>query len=256
LALEVPGQKMNLSFYSLTKTLLEKAYYESFEIRDRLRRRRGDRVMAMSDRIFLVKQGCAWLVRDILNQVKFLKWTNDTPKMMQITRATFLRNPCFNRVFGVLPIASTNDVLSILPGLFVVAGILGTFIGIAQGLPELSGMNTQDLENTKLIMDKFLNEISFAMRSSIIGIVFSLTMHVWNALFSPERSYDSMMDRFETALDLVWYRSGNNDFPAEDSEFDEHRDPSEALAAQALKAVLEEQPRGRGHVLVKPKKVS
>ena len=242
---EVPGKVKNVSFFSLTKRLLEKTYYEVFEVREKYRRRKFDRVMHWNDRVFLVKQGCAWLVRDIMKQLKFLKWTNDTPKLLQITKATFHHNPCFNRIFGVLPIAVMNDMMSILPGLFVVAGILGTFIGIAKGLPELGGMNLTDMENSKLIMDKFLNEIAFAMHSSIFGIVFSLCMHLWNTYYSPERTYVSMIDRFESSLDLLWYRSDNNDVTAEEIKFDEHRDPSEALAQEAIRLETEKNPRGR-----------
>jgi hypothetical protein len=244
---EVPGKVQNVSFYVLSKKMLEKTYYEVFELRDRLKRRKNDYIMATSDRFFLVRQGCAWMVKDILKQVKFLKWTHDTPKLLHITRSTLQHNPVFNRVFGLVPMGALNDVLNIMPGLFVVAGILGTFLGIAKGLPELGGMNMNDLDNSKLVMDRFLNEIAFAMQSSIVGIAFSLLMHFWNTFFSPERVYVSLVDRFETSLDLLWYRSDNNDFPAAERPFDEHRDPQEALAAEAVQGEVEKNPRGRDH---------
>ncbi|AHZ86390.1 hypothetical protein AB1A81_05345 [Bdellovibrio bacteriovorus] len=231
---EVPGKVENVSFYVLTKKLLERTYYEVFEIRDRMKRRKPDNVMSASDRVFLVRQGCAWLVKDILKQVKFLRWTDDNPKLLNITKATLQHNPCFNKVFGVIPMVGMNDLISILPGLFVVAGILGTFIGIAGGLQELGTMNLQDLENTKNIMDRFLHEISFAMKTSIAGIIFSLMAHVANVILSPERAYVSMIDRFESSLDLLWYRADNNNFPAHERPFDEHRDAVEALAEDAL----------------------
>lgn len=231
---EVPGKVKDVSFYTLSKKMLERTYYEIFEVRDRMQRRKPDRMMATSDRIFLVKQGCAWLVKDILKQVKFLKWTNETPKLLNITKATFHHNPCFNRVFGIIPMASLNDFISILPGLFVVAGILGTFLGIKGGLGSLGGMNLNELENAKNTMDAFLHEIAFAMASSIVGIAFSLSLHVWNTFLSPERAFVSMVDRFESALDLLWYRSDNNNFPSNEKPFDEHKDPVEALAEEAL----------------------
>lgn len=231
---EVPGEVHNVSFYALSKKLLERTYYETFAVRDRLKRRNGDKIMGMSDRVFLVKQGSAWMVKDILNQLKFLKWTNETPKLLHITRTTFHQNPCFNRVFGFFPVGGTNELVGILPGLFVIAGILGTFIGIAGGLQELGGMNLQDLDATKNIMDRFLTEISFAMKTSIAGIVFSLAAHLINTVFSPDRIYVSMVDRFEGSLDLLWYRSDNNDYPRGEMPFDEHRDPVDALAEDAV----------------------
>lgn len=253
---ETPGKVHDVSFYVLAKKMLERTYYEVFEIRDRMKRRRPDAVMAWSDRIFLVKQGCAWLVKDILKQVKFLKWTEETPKLLNITKATFHHNPCFNRVFGVLPMAGLNDLISILPGLFVVTGILGTFIGISGGLGDLGGMNLQDLESTKAIMDKFLHEISYAMKSSIVGIVFSLATHVWNTIMSPERSYVSMIDRFESSMDLLWYRSDNNNFPSEEKPFDEHKDAVEALAEDALNKELNKAVRTREMLEVRKPKAS
>lgn len=242
---QVPGQSTKQSFYVLSKKILERTYYEAFEVRDRMMRRQRDKVMRWSDRIWLVKQGCAWLVKDILKQLKFLKWTNDTPKLLHITRATFHHNPCFNRVFGVFPISGLNDIVSILPGLFVVAGILGTFIGIAKGLPELGNMNLADADATKNVMDRFLFEISFAMKSSIFGIAFSLALNMVNTTFSPDRVFVSMVDRFESSLDLIWYRSDNNDYPSNEKPFDEHKDPQEALAEESINLEIAKAARSR-----------
>lgn len=243
---EVPGAVKDVSFYALSKKMLERTYYEVFEVRDRMKRRKPDNIMSSSDRIFLIRQGCAWLVKDILKQVKFLKWNESNPKLLNITKATLQHNPCFNKVFGVIPMVGLNDLVSIMPGLFVVGGILGTFIGIAGGLQELGTMNLADLENTKNIMDRFLHEISYAMKTSIFGIIFSLMAHVSNVILSPERSYSSMIDRFESALDLLWYRSDNNNFPAHDRPFDEHRDAVEALAEDALNKEIAKTPVAKG----------
>lgn len=230
-----PGEVKDVSFYVLSKRFLEKTYYELFELRDRLQRRKPDKMMRLGDRVFLIKQGCAWLVKDILKQLKFLKWTQDTPKMINITKTTFNHNPCFNRIFGIFPIGVVNDMISILPGLFVIAGILGTFLGIKGGLTALGNMSVENLDATRKVMDHFLSEIAYAMGSSIVGITFSLLLHIVNTLFNPDRIFSSMIDRFESALDLLWYRSDNNNFPAQNVPFNEHRDPSEALAEEAIK---------------------
>lgn len=239
---QAPGTSKNVSFYALSKKMLEKTYYEIFELRDRLQRRKPDRMMRVGDRLFLIKQGCAWLVKDILKQLKFLKWTQETPKMVNITKTTFNHNPCFNNIFGIFPIGVMNDLVSILPGLFVVAGILGTFLGIRGGLTALGSMSVENLDATRKVMDNFLREIAFAMGSSIVGITFSLLLHVVNTIFNPERVFGSMMERFESALDLLWYRSDNNNFPNETAPFDEHRDPAEALAEEAVKLQTSKMP--------------
>jgi hypothetical protein len=224
----------NVSFYLITKKLLERTFYETFAVRDRKSSESVDHIMSVNDRIFLIKQGCAWLTKDLLKQIKYLKWSKETPKLQQITRATLNHNPCFNKLFGIFPIQGLNDLISMLPGLFVVAGILGTFLGIKGGLVQLGGMDITDVEGTKTIMDSFLHEIGFAMASSIVGIAFSLALHVFNTTFSPERVFASLVDRFENTLDLVWYRSDNNLLPQDVADFNENRDPAEALAEEAL----------------------
>jgi len=229
----------NTSFYALSKKLLEKTYYESFAIRDRKSKENLDHVMSMNDRIFLVKQGCAWMVKDMLKQLRYLKWSKETPKLLHITKATLHHNPCFNRLFGVIPMGALNELLSILPGLFVVAGVLGTFLGIKSGLVALGGMDLQDLEGTKTIMDSFLHEIGFAMTSSVVGIIFSLSLHVINTTFSPDRAFVSLVDRFESTMDLLWYRSDNNVIPENLEKFDENKDPVETLAEDAVNVEFE-----------------
>lgn len=242
---EDPTKPGSHSFFVITKRLLEKTYYEAFEVRDRLRRRKGDKVMALSDRLFLIKQGSAWLVKDLLKQLKFLRWNEFSPKLLNITKSTFQQNPCFNRVFGILPVGKLHEIAQILPALFVIGGIFGTFLGIVKGLPSLGKMDLSNMDVTKQIMDQFLFEISFAMNSSIIGIFLSVLMTIMNTVFSPESVFVDMIDRFENSLDLIWYRSNNNTFPLQDSKFDEHRDPAEALAEQAIQDVVQERARLR-----------
>ncbi len=83
------------------------------------------------------------------------------------------------------------------------------------------------------------------MKTSIAGIVFSLASHIFNVIFNPERTYVAMVDRFETSLDLVWYRCDNNEYPAGDKKFDEHRDPVEALAEDAVNLEVKDVPKSR-----------
>lgn len=237
---EDPNGRKHASFYYLCKKLLEKTFYESFELRDRLHRRRSDRIESFWDRQFLVRQGSAWLVRDLLKQIRFVKWNESNPKLFNITKATLQQNPYFNRVFGVFNIGSFNDFINILPGLFVIGGILGTFIGIVSGLPKLGGMNIENMEVTKTVMDSFLVEVAVAMNSSILGIICSLIMTVMNNVFSAERVYSSTIDRLESSLDLLWYRSESNHY---DPNHD--KDPSDILAEETLMNELSKGKRTR-----------
>ena len=239
------GAKENVSFYVLSKRLLERTYYEVFENRERLKRRRPDSVMLLSDRVFLIKQGCAWMIHDLLKQIRFLKYGSQPPKLLNIARNTFSKNPCFNRVLGLIPAVGVNDLLNVLPGLFVIGGIFGTFLGVMKGLPELGGMDLSDSAKTKDVMDRFLVQISISMGASLMGILFSVMMTIVNTVLSPEREYARIIDRFENTLDLLWNRANTNEVPHGIAKFDEHRDPLEALAEASINQELEKQNRSK-----------
>jgi hypothetical protein len=190
--------------------------------------------MEPSDRVFLVQQGMAYLVRDSLKELKFIKYDGNRPPLVEVVKEIFATNPCFTRVFGILPVGPFNDLLNIIPGLFIVGGIFGTFLGIMQALPELGAMDIRDPESTKLVMDTFLAKIAFSMSTSTVGIMLSVTMTVYNNFFSPERLFTKIVDRFERTLFRLWCRCDNNKLPEEIPQFDEHRDPIEALASMAI----------------------
>lgn len=226
-------EKADQSFYVITKRLLEITYYEVFEIRSILKRRNPDAIMTVTDRVFLVQQGSARIVSDMLNQVKYLKW-GERPKFLEISNNVLRNNPCFNRVFGIIPVSVFNDFLNTVPGLFIVAGIFGTFLGIMKALPELGGMNLADVEASKLVMDNFLLKISFSMSTSIIGIILSVAMSLANTFFSCEKSYMETVERLENELDKLWNMSSSNKLPSDIKDFEAERDPIEVLSEDLI----------------------
>ncbi|MEQ1876169.1 MAG: hypothetical protein ABL958_05955 [Bdellovibrionia bacterium] len=240
----------NISFYVLTKKLLERAYFEVFAKREQDRRSKTDTVMLGDDRFFLTKFGCAWFVKELLKQIRFLQWGSASPKLSNITRTVLSKNPAFSRVLGFVPVTGLNDLLNILPGLFVIGGIFGTFLGVMNGLPELSGMDLNDPEKTKKIMDTFLADIAISMGASVLGIFLSVCMTLVNTAWSPERVGDEMVDRFENALDLLWNYATNNEVPSGMRPFNDNADPIEALAEAT---VSQEYDRSIGKFEDKPK---
>lgn len=226
-------EKAEQSFYVISKRLLEITYYEVFEVRSILKRRNPDAIMTLTDRIFLVQQGSARMVSDILNQVKYLKW-GERPKFLEISNNVLRNNPCFNRVFGIIPVSTFNDFLNTVPGLFIVGGIFGTFLGIMKALPELGGMNLSDVEGSKLIMDNFLLKISFSMSTSIIGIILSVCMSLANTFFSCEKAYMETVERLENEMDKLWNMSSSNKLPSDLTSFEADRDPIEVLSEDLI----------------------
>lgn len=226
-------EKADQSFYVISKRLLEITYYEVFEVRSILKRRNPDAIMTLTDRIFLVQQGSARMVDDILKQIKYLKW-GERPKFLEISNNVLRNNPCFNRVFGIIPVSVFNDFLNTVPGLFIVGGIFGTFLGIMKALPELGGMNLGDVEASKLVMDNFLLKISFSMSTSIIGIILSVSMSLANTFFSCEKAYMETVERLENEMDTLWNMSSSNKLPKDLSTFEADRDPIEVLSQDLI----------------------
>lgn len=221
------------SFYVVCKRLLEITYYEVFEVRAILKRRNPDAIMTVTDRIFLVQPGSARMVTDILKQIKYLKW-GERPKFMEISNNVLRNNPYFNRAVGLIPVSVFNDFLNSVPGLFIVGGIFGTFLGIMKALPELGGMNLSDVEGSKLIMDNFLLKISFSMSTSIIGIILSVSMQLLNTFFSCEKVYVGTVERLENQFDTLWSMSSSNKLPQQISTFEADRDPIEVLSEDLI----------------------
>ena len=197
-------------------------------------RRNPDHLSNLSDRMFLIQHGSARLVKDTLKQIRNLRYGSEQPRFVDISKNVFENNPCFNKVFGVFPTSGFNEFLNMLPGLFIVGGIFGTFLGIMKALPDLSGMDLSDVVGTKATMDAFLLKVSFAMSTSIVGIICSVIQSVLNSSLSPERAFIMCVNKFESTLVSIWQVCVNNERPENLQEFDEHKDSLEALAAEAV----------------------
>jgi hypothetical protein len=232
------------SFYILAKKLLERTYYECFEMRAAMKRRRLDYIQAPSDRLFMVQEGAAWFVRDSLKNFRFLRKTDDDPKFIDIAKNIFRSNAPWNKVFGYIPAGPLNDMLNILPGLFIIGGIFGTFLGIMEALPSLGGMDLNDVEGSKRVMDAFLGNISFSMAASTMGMMYSVSFTLINALCNPSKVFFNTVNQAEATLNFLWGRCETNDVPPNVPKFDEHKDPIEALAELAVDKQLKNYDRG------------
>lgn len=202
------------SFSRLIRALLEKTYLECFEINDRYKLRSLDKVESLADRLFMLHAALQRCVEELVVQLGYLKKSVERSgrnDFQDIVRSTFDTNPYFSRVFGILPISTINELLATLPGLFLVLGIFGTFMGIAAGLPELGNMDLANIENTKKVMDGFLTHISHAMIKSIVGIGLSAFMGVLNTLLSVETTHYTAITRMSDSLALAWQETDVNE---------------------------------------------
>lgn len=202
------------SFSRLIRALLEKTYLECFEINDRYKLRSLDKVESLADRVFMLHAALQRCVEELVVQLGYLKKSVERSgrnDFQDIVRSTFDTNPYFARVFGILPISTINELLATLPGLFLVLGIFGTFMGIAAGLPELGNMDLANIENTKKVMDGFLVHISSAMIKSIVGIGLSAFMGILNTLLAVETTHYTAITRLSDSLALAWQETDVNE---------------------------------------------
>ena len=200
------------SFYILARRFLAKTYFESFELRAKYKRRNEDHIMTIGDRVFMIQDGIIRLIDDFLKHIKYLrKDPSHNPNFHELSNNAFASNPVFNRIFGVFSMSRTNEVLNILPGIFIVLGIFGTFLGIMRALPELTGMDITDAAASKVVIDSFLIKISFALSTSILGIILSIAMSFLNTLLSPESTYVEIIDSFKAVAEILWNKCENND---------------------------------------------
>lgn len=238
--LSAEGAERHGSFYHHTKRILEITYYQLFEVRAIMMRRKLDYVTSPLDRLFGTQPACAIAVQDTLQQIKHLNRDKDQPDFLNISKTTFSRNPYFARLFGWLNLGTLNDLVNLLPGLYIIGGIFGTFLGIMEALPELSHLNLSDPEGSKLIMDTFLLKIAFSISTSIVGIIFSVTLTIIYSTMSPEKKYLALIDSYSTCLNRLWNYSLENTVLADKAKFDEHRDAIEALAELSVEKGLQQ----------------
>jgi hypothetical protein len=179
--------------------------------------------------VFLIEEGVSRLMSDTLKQTRYLKRDNHEVKMVELTKSVFDTNPFFNRLLGAFPVSLLNELINILPGLFIIGGIFGTFLGIAKGLPELRDMDLQKIEETKRIMGMFLEGISMAMIKSILGIFLSVSMSLINTVLAPEGIFYNLINRYSAALDTLWHETTTNDYDKSEIEVDSVYDEEAVL---------------------------
>lgn len=235
----------NKSFYLSMKYNLEKTYYELFVVRAYMKRRNPDVVMDITDRFFLIQEGSARLVKETLRQVKHLRYQKERPRFVEMAKNVFDNNVCFKNIMGFIPVQATHDTLNILPGIFIICGIFGTFLGIMGALPELGNMKLEDPEQAKVIMDNFLTSIAFSMSTSIIGIIISVGMTFLNTVLDPEKMFIKTINKYENTMELLWDCCDNNSLPSDIEDFNEFRDPIEALAEESVNAEVNKKDKGK-----------
>ena len=194
-------------FSGIINRVMSIAHDELYELKIAKMRRKLDYVTTVTDRAFLLIEGSRRLIKDVGMQVRYYDQNQEQPDFDHITNYASRTNPAYNRLFGLFGNHSLNSILNLLPGLFVIGGIFGTFVGIMQGLPELTNMNLADPEMTKRTMDQFLTNIAYSMNTSLVGIVLCVIMNVFNSLFDSEDMEEEFEEKLKSCLVFTWRES-------------------------------------------------
>ncbi len=121
-------------------------------------------------------------------------------------------DPCFyvpdshwSTMLKKLPVDGVSRLIDIMPGLFVVFGVFGTFVGISMALPEISKIDFNNIDSSGTTLASFVLNTAYAMETSLAGIVFSVMMQVMNALFPIKDVRNRIHKKVETSLQTLWY---------------------------------------------------
>jgi hypothetical protein len=201
------------SFQVFLGDMLDLTFFECFELQKSRRGKSSDHVSGFADRLFLVSDGVRRSVGETKRLVRFLRRdeSGSHERLVGVTRNVFDSNPFFNKIVGIFPVGLTHELTNILPGLFIVGGIFGTFLNISHGLPELGNIDLSHPDEAKQIMDVFLVSISQSMVKSIVGIFLSVVMSLINTFLSPDQVYFTAVTRFTGTLDMAWNETVTND---------------------------------------------
>lgn len=111
----------------------------------------------------------------------------------------------WNKLLGFFPIGPISRLIDILPGLFVVFGIFGTFIGISMALPKIAEMDFNNLEGSGAILTEFVLSVTYAMKTSIAGILFSLVMTLLNAIAPVRGLRHRTFKKVSQCFENIWH---------------------------------------------------
>ncbi len=132
------------------------------------------------------------------------------PNFTELTHRLLGQDDKWNKLVGPIPIEGVSRMIDILPGLFIVFGVFGTFVGISMALPEIANIDFNNLETSGSTLTKFVLNTTFAMKTSIAGIFFSVILTMLNT-FSPIKDVRGrIFKQIETTMHALWYHVQQN----------------------------------------------
>lgn len=144
------------------------------------------------------------IISNILNEKSVFE-SNFPPNYNDLATRILERDKNWVKLFGLVPIEGFSRFIDILPGIFVILGILGTFIGISLALPEIAGINFENMSGSTDVLSQFVGKVTLSMSTSIIGIICSLAMTLLNTLFPVKGVRNQIYKNMVNTMERMWY---------------------------------------------------
>jgi hypothetical protein len=127
------------------------------------------------------------------------------PNFTELTDRIMGQDNHWSKLMGYIPIDGVSRMIDILPNLFIIFGVFGTFIGIAKALPMIANIDFNDLAASQATLTTFVLDVTFAMKTSIAGIFFSLILTFLNTLFPLKEVRSKIFKNVENCFQVLWY---------------------------------------------------
>lgn len=127
------------------------------------------------------------------------------PNFNDLTDRILEHDEKWNKLMRFFPIGPISRLIDSLPGLFVVFGIFGTFIGIAMALPEIARIDFNNMDSSGDILQSFVLSVTYAMKTSIAGILFSLIMTLLNTVAPVRGLRDKTYKKVSNCFENIWF---------------------------------------------------
>lgn len=150
-------------------------------------------------------EGKKSVVHAIKENVDTLK-SSHKPNFDELTNRILSRDRKWNTILQLIPVDTFGRLLDILPGLFIVGGIFGTFIGITAALPRIAEIDLSNLEQATPVLNAFVASVAYSMHTSIAGIVYSVVMQVLNTIFPIASTRQNVKKNLGRSLEFIWFR--------------------------------------------------
>jgi hypothetical protein len=127
------------------------------------------------------------------------------PNFSELTQRILGQDKHWTTLFKHLPIDGISRMIDIMPGLFVVFGVFGTFVGISIALPEIAKIDFSNIDSSGETLTRFVLNTAYAMETSLAGIVFSVLTTFMNTMYPIKEVRNRIHKKIETSLQTLWY---------------------------------------------------